>query len=113
VLANQRRGEFRRDRLADRLRSELAAALTNEPSTESEGPVMDVLERLEERDREVLLLAGCEELEPAEIAEVLGISAVAARSRLHRARRRFMRELEADEPGAPRSEPEWRLEEAR
>ena len=47
------------------------------------------LARLEEADREVLLLAGWEELEPREIAAVLGISTIAARSRLHRARRRL------------------------
>jgi RNA polymerase sigma factor (sigma-70 family) len=112
LLANQRRGEFRRDRLAERLRGELAV-VPREPSPESGGSVTRVLGRLEKGDREILLLAGCEELEPAEIAKVLDISAVAARSRLHRARRRFMRELEADESCGPRPGPELTLEEAR
>jgi RNA polymerase sigma factor (sigma-70 family) len=113
VLANQRRGEFRRDRLADRLRGELSTVVANEGIPEAPGPVVGALDRLGEKDREVLLLASAEELEPAEIATVLGISSVAARSRLHRARRRFIRELESDEVGGPRPEPELRLEEAR
>lgn len=57
---------------------------------------MKALGRLEEKDREVLFLAGWEELEPAEIARVLGIGRTAARSRLHRARKRFRAELEAE-----------------
>lgn len=113
LIANQRRGELRRDRLADRLRSELATAVANEVAPDRSHSVACVLERLEEKDREVLLLAGAEELKPAEIARVLDISAVAARTRLHRARRRFIRELEACESRGPRPEPELMLEEAR
>ena len=113
LLANQRRGELRRDRLVDRLRTELAIAAVSEAAPDRASSVMCALARLEERDREVLLLAGCEELKPAEIATVLGISAVAARTRLHRARRRFLQELEADGSSC-RALPEaqWTLEEA-
>jgi RNA polymerase sigma factor (sigma-70 family) len=113
LLANQRRGELRRDRLADRLRGELATAVASDAAPDPAGSVVGALERLEEKDREVLLLAGCEELQPAEIAAVLGISAVAARSRLHRARRRFIRALEVDGPRGPRTQAEWTMEEAR
>ncbi len=113
LLANQRRGELRRDRLADRLRGELATAVANDAAPDPDGAVVCALERLEEKDREILLLAGCEELAPAEIATVLGISPVAARSRLHRARRRFIRELEADSSCGPRAQSEWMMEEAR
>lgn len=43
---------------------------------------------LTEAEREVLLLVAWEGLSPTEAAEALGLSAVAARSRLHRARTR-------------------------
>lgn len=53
------------------------------------GPVTQALGRLSGADAEVLRLWAWEQLEPGEIAEVLEISPVAARVRLHRARRRF------------------------
>lgn len=100
LLANQRRGAHRRGRLVERLRDELAAAIVQAPTPSGEATVMETLARLKEEDREVLLLAGWEQLEPAEIAVVLGISSVAARSRLHRARRRFRTALDGADPGA-------------
>ena len=102
TLSNQHRGEMRRARLAQRLRSELtAAALTSPPTGESGALVMRALATLNEADRELLLLAGWEELAPRQIAQVFGIGTVAARSRLHRARRRLreaMSALEAEQP---------------
>lgn len=59
-------------------------------------------------ERELLLLVGWEQLTPSEAAEVVGIPAGTARSRLHRARER-MRERLADSAqvlGERRSEPE-------
>jgi RNA polymerase sigma factor (sigma-70 family) len=93
VLANHQRGERRRARLVDRLRVEVSAD-PSQPATEADGAVTRALELLGESDREILLLAGWEGLEPAQIARVLGISAVAARSRLHRARRRLRKQLD-------------------
>jgi RNA polymerase sigma-70 factor, ECF subfamily len=115
VLANQLRGERRRGRLAERLRSEVATAMASQSSPEAESPVMAALARLKARDREVLMLAAWEELEPAQIGEVLGLSAVAVRSRLHRARRRLRQELAwAGEPHEPQSNPsQISLEDAR
>ena len=102
TLSNQHRGELRRARLAQRLHSELTTvALASPPTEESEAPVMRALATLNEADRELLLLAGWEELTPRQIARVLGIGAVAARSRLHRARRRLreaMSALGAEQP---------------
>jgi RNA polymerase sigma factor (sigma-70 family) len=97
ALANQRRGERRRERLGERLRADLAPALADPP--ELPGPdALAALGRLGPDDRELLRLSAWEELSPAELAKVLGISAVAARSRLHRARRRLRRALiEEDE----------------
>lgn len=50
---------------------------------------------LSEPDRELLLLVAWEGLTSAEAAEALGISKVAARSRLHRARHRALQALDA------------------
>ncbi|HKZ14714.1 MAG TPA: RNA polymerase sigma factor [Solirubrobacterales bacterium] len=115
VLANQRRGERRRDRLSSRLGSELAAAVAVPAPQGREGAaLLRVLARLGEEDREILMLAGWEELKSPQIARVLGISAVAARVRLHRARRRLRAELAAEEEGAPEvSVKELGLEEGR
>jgi len=52
---------------------------------------------LSEPDRELLLLVAWEGLTSAEAAEVLGISKVAARSRLHRARRRALHALHGND----------------
>lgn len=52
------------------------------------GQLRAALDGLSGTDRELLLLVAWEELTPAQAAAVLGISPVAARSRLHRARQR-------------------------
>ena len=49
--------------------------------------------RLSSGDRELLTLAGWEGLSPNQIAEVLGCRVGTVRVRLHRARKRFAREL--------------------
>lgn len=86
VLANQHRGERRRDRLGARLRERLEST---RPVPEDQTGVREALATLPGLDREVLTLSAWEQLEPREIAEVLGISAEAARARLSRARRRL------------------------
>lgn len=101
VLANQRRGERRRQHLAERLREDLATAVSAEEVIRPQPVAMQVLGRMEKMDREVLLLTGWEELEPAEIAKVLGLSSAAVRSRLHRARKRFKKELDAGSAELP------------
>lgn len=92
VLANQRRGERRRSRLAEQLRAELRS---ERPAEAGENPseVLEALAALGEDDRELLMLVGWEELTPAQAARVLGITSLAARSRLHRARRRLRERL--------------------
>lgn len=52
------------------------------------------LDCLTEAERELLLLVAWEGLSPAEAADVLGLTAVAARSRLHRARARAQAALD-------------------
>jgi RNA polymerase sigma-70 factor (ECF subfamily) len=93
ALANQRRGERRRDGLADRLAHELTA--TPPVEYELDERVRVALARLSAEDRELLLLAGWDGLTPREIAVATGTLAVTVRSRLHRARRRLRAELTA------------------
>jgi RNA polymerase sigma factor (sigma-70 family) len=96
VLANQRRGATRHAGLADRLGRELAAQLpAAEEISDTDLLVRRALDSLSGDDREMLLLSTWEELSPAQIAAALGLSGVAVRSRLHRARRRFGAELAA------------------
>lgn len=113
VLANQRRGEQRRDRLSERLRNELSTLIPAEAAPEAETAAMRTLGRMDPRDREVLLLAGWEGLGPTEIAQVMGITRPAARNRLHRARARFRKELEATEEQQAGHAGELELKEAR
>jgi RNA polymerase sigma-70 factor (ECF subfamily) len=98
VLANAQRAERRRTRLgvrlAETLRTEVAAA--PEPRGEA-AAVLRAIAALGDEDRELLLLVTWEELSPGEAARVLGTTALAARSRLHRARRRLRRVLEERE----------------
>ena len=101
-VANHRRGQLRRTRLADRLRDELPQALASARSPQDHriAAVHAALARLAEEDREILRLTTWEELTPSEIACVMGVPAVTVRSRLHRARKRLRTELLADDPAA-------------
>lgn len=63
--------------------------------------VDEALKSLSREDREALLLVAWEELTPSQAAGSLGISATAFRVRLHRARRRFIKNLERKEPSPP------------
>jgi RNA polymerase sigma-70 factor (ECF subfamily) len=56
--------------------------------------VYRVLDRLGERDRQILILCELEELTAEEVGELLGIQPGNARLRLHRARARFLRVYE-------------------
>ena len=99
VLANQRRGRGRRDRLHDRL------VVVDPPRVDGRGPervvlvseqrqeVRDAMARLSDDDREVLMLATWDELPHTEIADLLGISTAAVTKRLERARSRLASQL--------------------
>jgi RNA polymerase sigma factor (sigma-70 family) len=65
------------------------------------GQLRSILSVLSERDRELLLLVAWEGLTPAEASDVVGIGKVAARSRLHRARRRALQALARSAPDKP------------
>ncbi len=97
VLAEQRRGERRRHRLKERLRREPAAP---EPDAETLAELPDAelaqaLVRISSLDREALLLTYWEDLSPVAAAQALGCSRATFAVRLHRARRRLRRQLEA------------------
>lgn len=102
MLANNRRGDRRRDRLGEALRERLAASpglwAVPDPAAGVAGDlaVRDALAGLADLDREVLMLTVWEELEPREIADVLGVSAQAVRTRLSRARARLRQRLGHD-----------------
>jgi RNA polymerase sigma-70 factor (ECF subfamily) len=111
VVANQRRGERRRNRLTEHLHEELRHQLPVEAAAAPTG-ILEALKALDEPDRELLMLVGWEDLTPAQAAQVLGITALAARSRLHRARRRLRARLIEGESGDAR-ETEMETGEAR
>jgi len=96
VLANQERAARRRLRLEARAAASPGAA--DEAPGTARVDVEAALLRLGPADREVLRLAAWEELQPAEIAAVLGCSANAAAVRLHRARQRLAGEMTREVP---------------
>jgi RNA polymerase sigma factor (sigma-70 family) len=93
VLANHHRGERRRSALADRLRADLAVSYQPPGYTGELAPIAAAYRRLPAAEREVLALSVWEGLNHGQIAVVLDCSRNAVRIRLHRARRRFAREL--------------------
>lgn len=112
VTANARRAEGRRTRLAERLAETLRTELASHPNRGGEATeVLRAMAGLSEEDRELLLLVTWEELSPSEAARVLGVSSLAARSRLHRARRRLRELLEEHESAGCRN-PQLGTEEA-
>jgi len=62
---------------------------------------MQALARLKPQDRELVLLVAWDELSPSEAGRVLGLRPNAARSRLHRARRRLAELLDPATDGPP------------
>jgi RNA polymerase sigma-70 factor (ECF subfamily) len=103
----------RQARLAERLRAETCTAFSHQPRSEHGDAILAALATLLPDDRELLLLVGWEELSPAQAAKVLEISAVAARGRLHRARRRLREAIADNSRPTALQTPEARMEEAR
>lgn len=100
VLANQRRGGVRRDRLYSRLRTRgrVADASPEDVVIEDEEhrDVLRALARLSDDDQELIRLTTFEGLAPPHVARLLGCSRNAVDVRLHRARRRLAREYERE-----------------
>jgi RNA polymerase sigma-70 factor (ECF subfamily) len=93
VIANQDRARRRRERLSERVRAELVHELEPAPAGADENLAAAAFARLRADERELLALVAWEGLGAGEIAQVYACSPNAARIRIHRARRRFAREL--------------------
>lgn len=65
-------------------------------ATDSEREVWRALNRMDDADRELLMLIAWDGLPPRDAAAVLGIAPAVVRVRLHRARKKFERELTAE-----------------
>jgi len=108
VLSNHRRSSGRRERLGQRLRSDLAAVTSDHADrVATHADLLRALRKLSPLDREVLQLSIWEGLEPREIATVLDVSVVVVRTRLSRARSRLRGVLGNDshQPGHDTEEP--------
>ena len=104
TLSTQLRSARRRTSLAEKLNgAEPRAAFSQVDGPGSE--LIGALQRLSATDQEILALAAWEELRPREAAVVLGVSPAWYRVRLHRAKRRLLRELEESASSAGHSLP--------
>lgn len=122
VIADHHRQAARQHRLADRVSGRAVLDSCGESAIERlteridaerrARPLLAVLDGLPRTAKEILLLVEVDELTPAEAATVLNISPLAARVRLHRARRALAARLDAGpshrspdhEPAQPRPE---------
>ncbi|MBI1378906.1 MAG: sigma-70 family RNA polymerase sigma factor [Frankiales bacterium] len=112
LVLHEHRSRSRRTALAARAASiEMPDGRTDDPADavaarlDDADAVARALAGLSDRDAEVLRLWAWEQLEPAEIAYVLGVTAAAARVRLHRARRRAASVLLTDGAAGPEAAP--------
>jgi RNA polymerase sigma factor (sigma-70 family) len=96
VIHNELRSTRRRDRLAARMGAQpIGQEIAANDSSPSAQQLSQALDRLSERDREVLLLITWDGLDHRRAAAVLGCSRGTFAVRLHRARIRLARELNA------------------
>jgi RNA polymerase sigma-70 factor, ECF subfamily len=105
TLSTQLRAARRRTSLVEKLKTAepSEAAFSQVDGSGSDPQLVESLQSLSPTDQEVLALAAWEELKPREAAVVLGVSPAWYRVRLHRAKRRLVRELErsASSAGQP------------
>jgi RNA polymerase sigma-70 factor (ECF subfamily) len=87
-LANAHRASRRRDRLTSRL------SVVRADEAPDDTDLHEALGRLSEHERELLRLWAWEQLQPHEIAIVLGVTPNAVSIRLHRARRKLAEQLD-------------------
>lgn len=98
VLANQRRSTQRRGRLWKRLSSQFAEDHTPPVAIENQCEfelIGRAISELSDDDAEILRLVAWEGMSPAQVAEILEVEPNAARQRLHRARLRLRRSIDA------------------
>ncbi|HWE56465.1 MAG TPA: sigma-70 family RNA polymerase sigma factor [Acidimicrobiales bacterium] len=103
AVANNRRGRQRLASLQLRARTARISGISPDPGEHVgwEDTFYAAFGRLSESDQELLRLVSWEGLDAESIAGVLGCSAGNATVRLHRARRRLRRLLDADGSGGP------------
>ncbi len=90
AIGNERRRDARNSRVAERMALlRPAGAFDATTEIDDRDVVARALRQLTSKDREALLLTTWEDLDTAAAAAVMGVSGVALRVRLHRARRRL------------------------
>ncbi|MBT8206862.1 MAG: RNA polymerase sigma factor [Acidimicrobiia bacterium] len=94
ALANHRRSVRRQGQLVDRLKRQPHEQIQQPLGTDASPELAAALERLSVADREMLRLWAWEDLEPREIAVVLGSTANAVSLRLTRAKKKLAHEME-------------------
>lgn len=101
VALNQSRNHYRkltRERaFLERLPAPASGAPPSELANISWRDIRGALDALSTKDRELVLLVAWDGLSPAQAGTVLGLTPVAVRSRLHRARARLAERLEIDQ----------------
>ncbi|WP_405144699.1 sigma-70 family RNA polymerase sigma factor [Sphaerisporangium sp. NBC_01403] len=101
VLRDNIRAEIKRESLASELRAWTEGDHAEQVAERM--AVVTALASLPEDDREVLILVAWQGLSPRDAARVVGCSPAAFRVRLHRARRRLVRAMEASPVTVSRS----------
>jgi RNA polymerase sigma factor (sigma-70 family) len=105
IAANVLRHHFRNDAAVQAVASDAEmdwdAVEARLDAQARHGQLRAALSVLSPAERDLLLLVAWEELSPREAAQALGISQVAARSRLHRARQRALRALQTNTSPVP------------
>jgi len=113
VISNRHRADGRQRALDDRLASLPKWQFETLPQlSELDQRLTDAINGLPEIEREALMLIAWDGLDRARAAKVAGCSIATLRVRLHRARRRLMKELGATHPFAPLVDLTSRLEES-
>jgi RNA polymerase sigma-70 factor (ECF subfamily) len=99
ALANHRRGDRRRLRLVTRLGAEPVTHHPDSADLQPDPELMSALQDLSPADQEILRLWAWEQLEPREIAMVLGLTTNAATLRLSRGRKKLAAALTRQDSG--------------
>jgi RNA polymerase sigma-70 factor (ECF subfamily) len=114
-IANRRRSSRRRQALDRRLVDGAVESPEYQPEiSDVDERLVEAIKRLPTKEREALMLVAWDGLDPRRAARAVGCSSGAFRVRLHRARSRIKRELDASFPApAPHPLPHAQTEDLR